>query len=87
MSEVVIVVFKDVQGYWKKEGNYPSAAAINPNFCLKVWLNTGKNSNNNIEALRWRKIMECPVLEVFKILLSGTIVKVLLLNEGFCYIR
>ena len=72
ISGGMIIVFKDLQGYWKKEGNYPSAAATDPNSCLKVWLNTGKNSNNNAEALQCRKVTECPVLEVFKTYL-GTI--------------
>lgn len=67
MSGAAIIVSKDVHGYWKKEGRDPPAAATDPNSCLKIWLNIGKNSNNeNTEALQRRKVRECPVLEVFK---------------------
>jgi len=44
MLVAVIIVFKDVQGYWKLEGISPSAAATDPNSCLKVWLNTGNTA-------------------------------------------
>lgn len=46
MSGEVIIFSKDLQGDQKKEGNHPSAATTDPNSCLKIFLNMGKNFNN-----------------------------------------
>lgn len=62
----VIISSKDLQGDQEKEGNHPSAATTDPNSCLKIFLNMGKNSNNkNTEELYCRNVLDCPALEVF----------------------
>lgn len=67
ISGDVIIFSKDLQGVWKKRGNHLSAAATDPNSCLKMFLNMGKNSSDkNNEALQCRKALECPVLDVFR---------------------
>lgn len=61
----VIISSKDFEGDEGEEGNRPSAAATDPNSCLKIFLNMGENANNkNTEALKCRKVLENPVLDV-----------------------